>query len=149
MEVTFDLNQILTHIVFHWFIDALSLHLIGLKSSYVRLCINRQCHLRGKVRISLPCIYFSSSCYSEKTKIKQSNSSVVLFCLLSSILVRTTEWESIRANMPWLLDAIVCVALDLFVSCSLSCKFSIYSCFGCTSLSHSLNSWHIFREIIT
>lgn len=120
--------------------------MIGLKSTHVHLCIDRQCHLRGKVRISLPCIYFSS-CYSEKANIKQSNSSVVL--CMCSILVRTIEWESIRANMPWLLDAIVCVALDLFVSCSLSCKFSIYSCFGCTSLSHSLNSWHIFREIIT
>ncbi|XP_039158525.1 probable vacuolar amino acid transporter YPQ1 [Eucalyptus grandis] len=32
-----------------------------------------------------------------------------------SILVRTVEWESIKANMPWLLDAIVCVALDLFI----------------------------------
>ncbi|KAJ0039888.1 hypothetical protein Pint_28205 [Pistacia integerrima] len=32
-----------------------------------------------------------------------------------SILVRNTEWENIKANMPWLLDAIVCVALDLFV----------------------------------
>ncbi|KAH9711569.1 PQ-loop repeat family protein / transmembrane family protein [Citrus sinensis] len=31
-----------------------------------------------------------------------------------SIVVRTTEWESIKANMPWLLDAIVCVLLDLF-----------------------------------
>lgn len=30
--------------------------------------------------------------------------------------MRTIEWESIKANMPWLLDAIVCVALDLFVS---------------------------------
>lgn len=34
---------------------------------------------------------------------------------VGSILVRTTEWESIRANMPWLLDAIGCVALDLFI----------------------------------
>ncbi|TKY70491.1 vacuolar amino acid transporter YPQ1 [Spatholobus suberectus] len=34
---------------------------------------------------------------------------------VGSILVRTTEWESIRGNMPWLLDAIVCVALDLFI----------------------------------
>ncbi|KAL2668634.1 hypothetical protein AAZX31_01G165700 [Glycine max] len=34
---------------------------------------------------------------------------------VGSILVRTIEWESIRANMPWLLDAIVCVALDLFI----------------------------------
>ncbi|KAL9464424.1 hypothetical protein AB3S75_002097 [Citrus x aurantiifolia] len=32
-----------------------------------------------------------------------------------SIVVRTTEWESIKANMPWLLDAIVCVLLDLFI----------------------------------
>ncbi|XP_030464001.1 probable vacuolar amino acid transporter YPQ1 isoform X2 [Syzygium oleosum] len=34
---------------------------------------------------------------------------------VGSILVRTIEWESIKANMPWLLDAIVCVALDLFI----------------------------------
>ncbi|XP_061374464.1 probable vacuolar amino acid transporter YPQ3 isoform X2 [Gastrolobium bilobum] len=34
---------------------------------------------------------------------------------VGSILVRTTEWESIKANMSWLLDAIVCVALDLFI----------------------------------
>ncbi|KAL0360733.1 UNVERIFIED_CONTAM: hypothetical protein Sradi_3757800 [Sesamum radiatum] len=33
-----------------------------------------------------------------------------------SILVRTTEWRMIKANMPWLLDAIACVGLDLFVS---------------------------------
>lgn len=33
-----------------------------------------------------------------------------------SILVRSTEWEKIKANMPWLLDAVVCVLLDLFVS---------------------------------
>ncbi|KAK4789752.1 hypothetical protein SAY86_017056 [Trapa natans] len=34
---------------------------------------------------------------------------------VGSILVRTTEWESIKPNMPWLLDAMVCVALDLFI----------------------------------
>lgn len=39
--------------------------------------------------------------------------------------MRTTEWENIKANMPWLLDAIVCVALDLFVSFSSS--IHIYS----------------------
>jgi uncharacterized protein with PQ loop repeat len=32
-----------------------------------------------------------------------------------SIIVRTTEPENIKANLPWLLDAIVCVALDLFI----------------------------------
>ncbi|KAH7849295.1 hypothetical protein Vadar_015851 [Vaccinium darrowii] len=32
-----------------------------------------------------------------------------------SILVRTTEWEKTKANMPWLLDAVVCVVLDLFI----------------------------------
>ncbi|WVZ26043.1 hypothetical protein V8G54_004587 [Vigna mungo] len=35
---------------------------------------------------------------------------------VGSILVRTTEMQSIKANMPWLLDAVLCVALDLFVS---------------------------------
>ncbi|CAL0312768.1 unnamed protein product [Lupinus luteus] len=34
---------------------------------------------------------------------------------VGSIVVRTTEWESIKANMPWLLDAVVCVALDFFI----------------------------------
>ncbi|XVE82685.1 hypothetical protein DITRI_Ditri16bG0025900 [Diplodiscus trichospermus] len=33
----------------------------------------------------------------------------------ASILVRTTEWQRIKAIMPWLLDAAVCVALDLFI----------------------------------
>ncbi|XP_010254970.1 PREDICTED: probable vacuolar amino acid transporter YPQ1 isoform X2 [Nelumbo nucifera] len=34
---------------------------------------------------------------------------------VGSILVRSTEWTRIKANMPWLFDAIVCVALDLFI----------------------------------
>uniref|UniRef100_A0A5B6YIQ5 Putative vacuolar amino acid transporter YPQ1 isoform X1 n=1 Tax=Davidia involucrata TaxID=16924 RepID=A0A5B6YIQ5_DAVIN len=34
---------------------------------------------------------------------------------VGSILVRTTEWEKIEGNMPWLLDAVVCVGLDLFI----------------------------------
>ncbi|KAI7744161.1 hypothetical protein M8C21_020779 [Ambrosia artemisiifolia] len=34
---------------------------------------------------------------------------------VGSILVRSTEWERIKANMPWLLDAAVCVALDAFI----------------------------------
>ncbi|KAK6115400.1 hypothetical protein DH2020_007669 [Rehmannia glutinosa] len=37
---------------------------------------------------------------------------------VGSILVRSSEWGNIKANMPWLLDAIVCVLLDLFVSSS-------------------------------
>eukprot|EP00258_Populus_trichocarpa_P018045 XP_006380745.2 probable vacuolar amino acid transporter YPQ3 isoform X2 [Populus trichocarpa] len=32
-----------------------------------------------------------------------------------SIVARTTEWDSIKPNMPWLLDAAVCVALDFFI----------------------------------
>lgn len=34
---------------------------------------------------------------------------------VGSILVRSLEWEKLKANMPWLLDALVCVALDLFI----------------------------------
>ncbi|KAM0949965.1 hypothetical protein DsansV1_C05g0058411 [Dioscorea sansibarensis] len=34
---------------------------------------------------------------------------------VGSILVRSIEWERIKANAPWLLDAIVCVLLDLFI----------------------------------
>ncbi|XP_060195749.1 probable vacuolar amino acid transporter YPQ1 [Lycium barbarum] len=34
---------------------------------------------------------------------------------VGSILLRSIEWSKIKANMPWLLDAVVCVALDLFI----------------------------------
>ncbi|KAJ0981814.1 hypothetical protein J5N97_010069 [Dioscorea zingiberensis] len=34
---------------------------------------------------------------------------------VGSILARSLEWERIKANAPWLLDAIVCVLLDLFI----------------------------------
>ncbi|XP_076925104.1 vacuolar arginine/histidine antiporter YPQ2-like [Bidens hawaiensis] len=34
---------------------------------------------------------------------------------VGSILVRSTEWSKIKANMPWLLDAAACVALDAFI----------------------------------
>ncbi|KAI3747936.1 hypothetical protein L6452_10687 [Arctium lappa] len=34
---------------------------------------------------------------------------------VGSILARSTEWERIKANMPWLLDAAACVALDAFI----------------------------------
>ncbi|XP_073147220.1 vacuolar histidine transporter YPQ3 [Henckelia pumila] len=34
---------------------------------------------------------------------------------VASILVRSTAWHKIKANLPWLLDAIVCVVLDLFI----------------------------------
>lgn len=34
---------------------------------------------------------------------------------VGSILLRSIEWSKIKANMPWLLDAVACVALDLFI----------------------------------
>ncbi|KAG0503164.1 hypothetical protein HPP92_003236 [Vanilla planifolia] len=34
---------------------------------------------------------------------------------VGSILVRSVEWTRIKANAPWLFDAIVCVLLDLFI----------------------------------
>ncbi|KAL3526698.1 hypothetical protein ACH5RR_011354 [Cinchona calisaya] len=34
---------------------------------------------------------------------------------VGSILVRNTEWDKIKANLPWLLDAVACVLLDLFI----------------------------------
>ncbi|PIN21506.1 hypothetical protein CDL12_05792 [Handroanthus impetiginosus] len=34
---------------------------------------------------------------------------------VASILVRSIAWYKIKANMPWLLDAVVCVLLDLFI----------------------------------
>ncbi|XP_065001217.1 probable vacuolar amino acid transporter YPQ1 isoform X3 [Musa acuminata AAA Group] len=49
------------------------------------------------------------------------NPLMFLFALIAnatyvgSILSRSVEWERIKANAPWLLDAIVCVLLDLFI----------------------------------
>ncbi|XP_051120026.1 probable vacuolar amino acid transporter YPQ1 isoform X2 [Andrographis paniculata] len=34
---------------------------------------------------------------------------------VASILVRSIAWDKIKANMPWLLDAVACVLLDLFI----------------------------------
>ncbi|XP_020570921.1 probable vacuolar amino acid transporter YPQ1 [Phalaenopsis equestris] len=34
---------------------------------------------------------------------------------VGSILMRSTEWNMLKANAPWLLDAVVCVLLDLFI----------------------------------
>ncbi|KAG7990134.1 hypothetical protein I3843_02G009700 [Carya illinoinensis] len=53
---------------------------------------------------------------------------------VASILVRTTEWKKIKANMPWLLDAIVCVALDLLIML----QYIYYKNFGRTR-SSSIN----------
>ncbi|KAG6480316.1 hypothetical protein ZIOFF_063816 [Zingiber officinale] len=50
------------------------------------------------------------------------NPLMFLFALIAnatyvgSILLRSTEWEKIKGNTPWLLDAVVCVLLDLFVN---------------------------------
>jgi uncharacterized protein with PQ loop repeat len=35
---------------------------------------------------------------------------------VGSILVRSTEWSQLKPNLPWLVDAGVCVVLDTFVS---------------------------------
>ena len=34
---------------------------------------------------------------------------------VGSILVRTLEWDKLKPNMPWLIDAAVCVLLDFFI----------------------------------
>ncbi|GLJ24500.1 hypothetical protein SUGI_0468060 [Cryptomeria japonica] len=34
---------------------------------------------------------------------------------VASIIVRTLEWEKLKPNMPWLVDAGVCVLLDFFI----------------------------------
>ncbi|PIA55609.1 hypothetical protein AQUCO_00700132v1 [Aquilegia coerulea] len=49
---------------------------------------------------------------------------------VGSILVRSTEWAKIKPNMPWLLDAVVCVALDLFVSFAIYLMKLLLSCFA-------------------
>ncbi|CAM6034675.1 unnamed protein product [Sphagnum compactum] len=36
---------------------------------------------------------------------------------VGSILVRSTEWSQLKPNLPWLVDAGVCVLLDTFILC--------------------------------
>lgn len=65
----------------------------------------------------LPQIYLNI----ERGNVEGLNPLMFVFALLAnvtyvaSILVRSTEWDRIKANMPWLLDAVVCVGLDLFI----------------------------------
>lgn len=42
---------------------------------------------------------------------------------VGSILARTLEWKLIKPNMPWLVDAGVCVCLDIFIIC----QFAYYA----------------------
>ncbi|KAK6938767.1 PQ-loop repeat [Dillenia turbinata] len=63
---------------------------------------------------------------------------------VGSILVRSTEWEKIRANLPWLLDAIVCVGLDFFVSFTIS-SFNI-STTSRLPAGESENAWKSTRQ---
>nr|XP_010936127.1 probable vacuolar amino acid transporter YPQ1 [Elaeis guineensis] len=65
----------------------------------------------------LPQIYLNI----KRGSVEGLNPLMFMFALIAnatyvgSILVRSVEWERIRANAPWLLDAIVCVLLDLFI----------------------------------
>jgi len=34
---------------------------------------------------------------------------------VGSIIVKTLEWQKLKPNMPWLVDAAVCVLLDCFI----------------------------------
>lgn len=34
---------------------------------------------------------------------------------VGSILVRSMEWTNLKPNLPWLVDAAVCVLLDVFI----------------------------------
>ncbi|KMZ59177.1 hypothetical protein ZOSMA_6G01080 [Zostera marina] len=58
----------------------------------------------------------------KRESVEGVNPFMFLFALIAnvtyvgSILVRSVEWRRTKSNAPWLLDAIVCVLLDLFVS---------------------------------
>ncbi|XP_074567410.1 vacuolar lysine transporter YPQ1-like [Curcuma longa] len=65
----------------------------------------------------LPQIYLNI----KRGSVEGLNPLMFLFALIAnatyvgSILLRSTEWEKIKGNAPWLLDAVVCVLLDLFI----------------------------------
>lgn len=65
----------------------------------------------------LPQIYLNI----KRGSVEGLNPLMFLFALIAnatyvgSILVRSTEWTRIKDNLPWLLDAVVCVLLDLLI----------------------------------
>lgn len=65
----------------------------------------------------LPQIYLNI----KRGNVEGLNPLMFIFALIAnatyvgSILVRSVEWDRIKANAPWLLDAIVCVLLDLLI----------------------------------
>ncbi|XP_072990082.1 vacuolar lysine transporter YPQ1 [Typha latifolia] len=65
----------------------------------------------------LPQIYLNI----KRGSVEGLNPLMFMFALIAnatyvgSILVRSVEWERLKANAPWLLDAIVCVLLDLLI----------------------------------
>lgn len=80
---------------------------VGFKSFDVLVCTHCKCNLCWKVHLPLThslliCIR-CFTCFGID----------ILGC---SILLRSREWEKIKGNAPWLLDAVVCVLLDLFVT---------------------------------
>ncbi|XP_008790229.2 probable vacuolar amino acid transporter YPQ1 [Phoenix dactylifera] len=74
----------------------------------------------------LPQIYLNI----KRGSVEGLNPLMFMFALIAnatyvgSILVRSVEWERIKANAPWLLDAIICVLLDLFIMI----QFTYYKC---------------------
>ncbi|KAI5058392.1 hypothetical protein GOP47_0026562 [Adiantum capillus-veneris] len=65
----------------------------------------------------LPQIYLNI----KRGSVEGLNPLMFMFALLGnvtyvgSILIRSTEWQRIKSNMPWLVDAGVCVALDFLI----------------------------------
>lgn len=66
------------------------------------------------------CISYNPFSFSESFASLSVSLTTIFSAIDCSILIRSTEWDKIKANLPWLLDAIVCVGLDLFVSSSYS-----------------------------
>lgn len=71
---------------------------------------------------------------------------IFFFTVYCSILVRNTEWDKIKANMPWLLDAVACVLLDLFVSflthvLDLCFSFYLRFCWGIYKFPRTSHIW--------
>lgn len=97
----------------------------GLKPVDVCIRSPRQCNLRRKVNKQL-CSFFYSLLFDDIFSIyqytcpKYHRRLTCLGCashvLLCSILVRSLDWAQLKPNLAWLVDAGVCVVLDIFVS---------------------------------
>ena len=61
---------------------------------------------------------------------------------LGSILARSTRWVTIAPNMPWIVDAAMCLVMDAVILAQSAWYGGCGGCFGCFGKSRAAGSTH-------